>query len=210
MTIEIQTLTLGPLENKTYLIHDTASKEGVIVDPAIPSKQISTWISQNDISLKYILVTHAHFDHIGGVKWVQNLSKEQIPVALHEKDLQLWNEGGGAKNFGFDFDPGAVPNLMVEDQQDFQLGNSEFKVLFTPGHSPGHVTYVFMDDKSAFCGDLIFFHSVGRTDLEHGCQDDLAASIHQKIFTLPIDTVLYPGHGRPTTVGEEKKNNPYL
>lgn len=210
MTIDIQTYTLGPLENKTYLINDINSKEAAIIDPSIPSKQISSWIEQNGITLKYILITHAHFDHIGGAKWFQNLSENHIPIALHEKDMELWKEGGGAKNFGFDFDPGVTPDLIVEDQQEFQLGNSTFKVLFTPGHSPGHVTYAFIDDQAAFCGDVIFFHSVGRTDLEHGSSEVLLTSIHQKIFTLSDNTILYPGHGKPTTVEEEKKNNPYV
>ncbi len=210
MSIEIQTFTLGPLANKTYLVIDSNSKEAAIVDPSIPSKQISNWINENNISLKYILITHAHFDHIGGAKWFQGLSEIHIPIVLHEKDMDLWKEGGGAKNFGFDFNPGVTPDLIVEDMQILQLGNSDFKVLFTPGHSPGHVTYAFIDGLTAFCGDLIFHHGVGRTDLEHGNQDDLVASIHHKIFTLPDETVLYPGHGKPTTVDEEKKNNPFL
>ena len=186
------------------------NKEAAIVDPAIPSQQIASWIDQNSISLKFILITHAHFDHIGGVEWIRSLSEMHIPIALHENDVELWNEGGGAKNFGFDFDPGETPDFLVEDQQKLQLGKTEFKVLLTPGHSPGHVTYAFIDDLAVFCGDLIFHHGVGRTDLEYGSQKDLVTSIRQKIFTLPDDTILYPGHGKPTSVGEEKKNNPFI
>ena len=210
MPIDIRTFTLGPLENNTYIVVDRESKETAIIDPSIPSQQISTWLDNNGIDLKFILITHAHFDHIGGAKWLRSLSKKHIPIALHEKDVDLWEEGGGAKNFGFDFDPGETPDFLVEDQQKLYLGKTEFKVLHTPGHAPGHVTYAFVDDLAAFCGDLIFLHSVGRTDLEHGSQEDLVTSIQQKIFTLPDDTVLYPGHGAPTSVKEEKKNNPYI
>lgn len=210
MTITIQTYILGPIKNNTYVIIDEDTKQAALVDPAIPSKQIFTFIEQNGITLKYMLITHAHFDHIGGVKWFQGLTKDHVPVVMHPQDRDLWVDGGGAKNFGFKFDPGKVPDLFVEDQQNLKLGNCEFKVLHTPGHSHGHVTYAFIDDQIAFCGDLIFYHSVGRTDLADGNTEHLENSIRQKIFTLPDDTILYPGHGKPTSVKEEKENNPFL
>ena len=210
MPLNIRTFILGPLQNNTYLVTDKESKETVIIDPSIPSKKISSWMEQNGIELKFILITHAHFDHIGGAQWVRSLSEKHIPIALHEKEADIWNGGGGAKNFGFDFDAGETPDFLVEDQQSLWLGESEIKVLLTPGHSPGHVTYAFIDNLVAFCGDVIFLHSVGRTDLENGSQEDLIASIHQKIFKLPDETILYPGHGEPTSVKEEKKNNPFV
>ena len=210
MSITIQTYILGPIQNNTYLVVDNDSKEAVIIDPAVPSNQISKWLEQNSVSLKYILITHAHFDHIGGVKWVRSLFLGHIPVTLHALDKDLWIKGGGAANFGFEFDPGDAPDLLVEDQQILTLGNSNIKVLHTPGHSSGHVAYVFLGDRAAFCGDLIFLHSVGRTDLDDSSSEDLYASIHEKIFTLPEDTILYPGHGKTTTVKEEKENNPFI
>ena len=210
MSITIQTFVLGPIQNNTYLVVDDATRAAAIIDPSVPSNQIAEWLSQNDAVLKYILITHAHFDHIGGVEWVQSLTKDHIPVTLHALDKPLWLDGGGAKNFGFEFDPGEAPDMLVEDQQTLSLGNSTIKVLFTPGHSTGHVTYAFPQDQVAFCGDLIFYHSVGRTDLDDGNSQDLTHSIHEKIFTLPDDTVLYPGHGQATTVKEEKENNPFI
>lgn len=210
MSIAIHTFVLGPIKNNTYLVVDDETKQAAIIDPAAPSKQIASLIEQHDYTLKYIFITHAHFDHIMGVEWARSLSQEPIPITLHSYDLTLWKDGGGAKNFGFKFDPGPEPDLIITDQQIIKLGNSDFKVLHTPGHARGHVTYYSSADKAAFCGDLIFLHSVGRTDLEHGSSSDLRKSITEKIFTLPDDTILYPGHGQTTTVKEEKENNPYI
>jgi hydroxyacylglutathione hydrolase len=210
MTISIHTFVLGPIQNNTYLVVDDETRQAVLIDPAAPSKQIASLIEEKGLQLKYMLITHAHFDHIGGVKWFQSLSNQPIPVALHSLDLDLWKAGGGSKDFGFEFDPGQEPDLIVCDQQLIPLGKTTFKVLFTPGHSFGHVTYLSLENRAAFCGDLIFYHGVGRTDLDVCNEEDLYTSIREKIFTLPDDTFLYPGHGKKTSVKEEKENNPFL
>jgi glyoxylase-like metal-dependent hydrolase (beta-lactamase superfamily II) len=210
MTLKIETFILGPIENNTYLLTDTDTNFAAIVDPAIPSRELLESIRKNGLLLTYILITHAHFDHVGGVKWFKNQFKGEPRIALHQADLSLWLEGGGARDFGFDFDAGNQPDLIIEGEQTFNLGNSNANVLLTPGHTTGHVTYHFPESSVAFCGDLIFYHGVGRTDLKYSDQDDLDLSIRQKIFTLPEDTILYPGHGPSTTVGEEKLNNPFI
>ncbi len=210
MSISIHTFVLGQIQNNTYLLVDRDTRQAAIVDPTLPSQKIASLMEQENLELKLILITHAHFDHIGGVKWFQSLTKEHIPVALHPLDLDLWKSGGGAKNFGFEFDPGESPDFMVSDGQVIPLGNTDIQVLFTPGHSTGHVTYYCPADRAAFCGDLIFHHGVGRSDLDVSNEEDLYKSIQEKIFTLPDDTVLYPGHGEKTSVEEEKENNPFL
>ena len=210
MSMTIHTFILGPIKNNTYLVVEEESRMAALIDPAAPTNQITSLLDQQGLKLKYILITHAHFDHITGVKWARTLANEHIPIALHSLDIDLWKDGGGSKNFGFELDPGPVPDLIVSDQQVIQMGNLEFTVLHTPGHSQGHVTYYCPAEKVAFCGDLIFKHSVGRTDLEGCSTADLMKSIQEKIFTLPDETILYPGHGETTTVKEEKENNPFL
>lgn len=210
MTLSISTFVLGSIENNTYLIADTATKKAAVIDPAIASRELFEKIQEGNLKLEYILVTHAHFDHIGGVKWLKGQFSPDLKVALHPSDLQLWLEGGSSKDFGFDFSVGSDPNLILEDNQILQLGETAINVLHTPGHTPGHVTFSAENDLAAFCGDLIFFHGVGRTDLKISNENDLMQSIKGKIFKLDTKTTLYPGHGPATTVQEEMENNPFL
>ncbi len=209
MTLQIHNYVLGPIQNNTYLAVDVDSKQAALIDPAIPSRQIADFLEQHQLRLSFILITHAHFDHIGGVRWFRALGSQKPPVALHALDLELWRGGGGSKDFGFELNAGEEPDLMVADGQEIEMGKSIFKVLHTPGHSFGHVTYYNAESRAAFCGDLIFHHSVGRTDLPVSSEADLYSSIREKILTLPEDTILYPGHGEKTSVGEEKANNPF-
>jgi hydroxyacylglutathione hydrolase len=210
MTLSIQTFVLGPIQNNTYLAIDDQTHQAALVDPSTPSRQVVSYLEDNQINLRLILITHAHFDHISGVHWFRNIGDRQIPVAMHPLDLDLWREGGGSKDFGFELKPGEVPDMLVADGQEIQLGETTFKVLFTPGHSFGHVTYFSPENLIAFCGDLIFYHGVGRTDLPVSNESDLFTSIREKILTLPEDTILLPGHGERTSVKEEKANNPFL
>ena len=134
----------------------------------------------------------------------------EVNVYLHEAAVDLWENGGSAREFGFEFDPGPLPNRILAGGETLQIGNADFKVLHTPGHTPGHITFYSQKISSAFCGDLIFFHGVGRTDLAISNAQHLMRSIKEEIFTLPDDTILYPGHGKSTTVREEKLNNPFI
>ena len=210
MTLTILTFVLGPIENNTYLIADTDSKIAAVIDPSAPSRDLLLKIKDSDWHLEYILVTHAHFDHIGGVKWFKGQLDYDVMVALHPDDLELWQDGGGSKDFGFNFQVGSDPNFMIKNDQVLQLGSSAIKILHTPGHTPGHVTFSIEDSLTAFCGDLIFYHGIGRTDLQTNNEDDLMKSIEEKIFKLDPRTALYPGHGPATTVQEEMENNPFF
>ena len=210
MPLLISTYVLGPIENNTYLIEDSASRKAALIDPSSASEKILNDINENNLILEYLLITHAHFDHIGGVRWFTNHFNNNIKIALHASDLPLWNKGGGAKDFGFDLQVGRDPDLLISDGQVLTLGDTSIQVLHTPGHTPGHVTFLAEDDLAAFCGDLIFYHGIGRTDLAEGSTTKLMASIRDKIFSLNPNTTLFPGHGRSTTVREEKENNPFL
>jgi hydroxyacylglutathione hydrolase len=210
MGIDIKTFVIGPIENNTYLLSDSVSGEAVLIDPAAPSQNIQEYLVSNDLHLTQIWITHAHFDHIGGVRWFVEQSQSPLPVFIHPAALPLWQDTGGARDFGFDFDPGAAPQDLVRDGDTLFIGASSFTVLHTPGHTPGHVTYHCAAEGAAFCGDLIFHHGVGRTDLPGGDESILIKNITEKIFTLPEQTRLFPGHGSATTVKEEKSNNPFL
>jgi len=210
MTLSISTFVLGPIENNTFLIADEDSKIAAVIDPSAASKELTEKIQENKWVLEYILVTHAHFDHIGGVRSLIGQFSNNLKVALHSADLELWREGGSSKEFGFDFSVGSEPNLILEDKQILRMGKVPIEVLHTPGHTPGHVTFSIKSALAAFCGDLIFYHSVGRTDLKISNEAHLLQSINEKILTLEPETTLYPGHGPITTVQEEIENNPFL
>jgi glyoxylase-like metal-dependent hydrolase (beta-lactamase superfamily II) len=131
-------------------------------------------------------------------------------VALHPADHVLWRSEGGASFFGFKIDPGPEPTIDLQHGQILKLGNVEFEVRYTPGHTLGMCVLYVASEGVCFCGDLIFRDSVGRTDLPGGDWETLLKSIHEQIFTLPDETRLLSGHGPETTVGEEKHSNPYL
>jgi len=210
MSISIHTFILGPIRNNTYLTVDDETKQAVLIDPSIYSQDIFNLIEKDGLELKMMLITHAHFDHIGGVKGFQSHIKQRVPVGMHPSDRELWLNGGGSKDFGFEFEAGEAPDWQLSDGQEFTLGKTRFHVLHTPGHTHGHVTFLDLDDRAAFCGDLIFYHGIGRSDLDVSSEADLFHSIQKKIFSLPEDVILYPGHGEKTSVGEEKLNNPFL
>jgi glyoxylase-like metal-dependent hydrolase (beta-lactamase superfamily II) len=132
MTFEIKTFVLGPILNNTYLVIDNQTRQAALIDPSAPSKQVLDYLEKNSIDLRMIMITHAHFDHIGGVHWFRNMNGHNIPVALHALDLDLWRSGGGSLDFGFEIKPGEDPDLLVTDGQVLQLGNSSFRVLHTP------------------------------------------------------------------------------
>lgn len=211
MALIIDTFVLGPIDNNTYLLSDNTSKEAVLIDPAAPSNKILQHIKVSNLNLKEIWLTHAHFDHIGGVRWfLEQYAEKDIQAAIHKDAVNLWKIGGSARDFGFDFDPGPLPKKLLSDNDILKIGTIEFTVLHTPGHTPGHVTFYDSQDNVAFCGDLIFYHGIGRTDLSISNTHNLMKSVSQKILPLPEETRLYPGHGQFTTVGEEKNNSPFL
>jgi glyoxylase-like metal-dependent hydrolase (beta-lactamase superfamily II) len=221
--LEILTLTLGPAMTNTYLLADSATGDAAVVDPAWDGKLILAEARKRNWRIAHLWYTHAHFDHIGGAAEIADALNPLPLVALHPNDHVLWRAGGGGALFGFKIDPGPEPSIDFTQGQLLRLGargadwqsaksaeEIQFEVRFTPGHTPGHCVLVCAQEKVCFCGDLIFAGSVGRTDLPGGDWDTLEASIRQQIYTLPDDTRLLSGHGPETTVGEERKNNPFV
>lgn len=209
--LEIVGFTLGPAKTNAYLVGDPERGIAVVVDPAWDGKLIQAEAVRHGWRVTHVWLTHAHFDHFGGAGALSDASETPIPVALHPKDQSLWRMRGGASAFGFpDFDPGPEPTIALEHGMQMDLGRNRFEVRHTPGHTPGHVIFREQAAGLVLCGDLIFRGSVGRTDLPGGDTPALLASIQKEILTLPDTTQLLVGHGPPTTVGEERRANPFL
>ncbi|MHB8807418.1 MAG: MBL fold metallo-hydrolase [Anaerolineaceae bacterium] len=209
-SISIESFILGQIQNNTYLISDAQTQQAVVVDPASGIGDVIKRLKEKHLQLFAIWITHAHFDHIAGVYQLLHDCGPDIPLYLHPADVPLWESGAGAGDFGFDFDPRAKPTAFFEQAQLLSFGDSIIEVRHTPGHTPGHVTLYWKEQQVAFCGDLIFYHSIGRTDLSYADADALLHSIRENILSLPDPTALLCGHGPATTVAEERSNNPFL
>jgi glyoxylase-like metal-dependent hydrolase (beta-lactamase superfamily II) len=208
--LEIVSFTLGPAVTNAYLVADSETKEAAVIDPAWDGQIILEAAGQRGWRVAHLWYTHAHFDHIGGAGAIADTLNPLPFVALHPNDHVLWRAGGGGAFFGFDIDPGPEPTIDFYQGQILRLGSVEFEVRFTPGHTPGHCILYVPSEKVCFCGDLIFAGSVGRTDLPGGKWEQLVESIKTQVFAMPEDTRLLAGHGTATTVGEEKRKNPFV
>jgi glyoxylase-like metal-dependent hydrolase (beta-lactamase superfamily II) len=208
--IEIESFVLGPVETNAYLIANQETREAAVVDPAwdgpfiVEAAEMKGWI------ITQIWLTHAHFDHIGGVADLLKFANPKPSLALHPDDLPLYRLQGGAMFFGLHLEQGPDPTQVLEHKQQLRLGEDVFEVRHTPGHTPGHVIFSCPAEKIAFCGDVIFQGSIGRTDLPGGSFPQLLRSIETQILSLPDETRLFSGHGPVTTVGKERLTNPFL
>ena len=207
--MKITSLTLGPVQTNTYIIADPETNEAVVVDPAWDGAEIAKATLESGWQIKEIWLTHAHFDHIGGVAELVDSLPETPTIYLHPDDYDLRKDGGGAKKYGFNIDPGPEPKSLTHGQI-LHVGNFTFEARHTPGHRLGHSVFYCADAGILFSGDLIFHRSVGRTDLPGGDWATLEKSIREQIYTLPDKTRIFSGHGEETSVGDEKKSNPFV
>jgi len=202
---------LGPAQTNAYLIADGLSGTAVAIDPAWEGARLAEEAERRGWRVTDIWLTHAHFDHFGGVAQLSDRAQAPLPVALHPDDYPLWKALGGAPWFGFaDFDPGPEPTIELSHGSILRAGSFEVEVRHAPGHTPGHVIYVVPRAQAAFVGDVIFESGVGRVDLPGGDWATLLRSIRDQVLSLPDDTRLFPGHGPATTVGRERATNPFL
>jgi len=208
--IKIIPFTLGPVQTNTYLIADPLTMEAAVIDPAADGQMIVDEGQKMGWKITQIWLTHAHFDHMAGTGEVLKALNPAPTVALHPQDLPLWQMQGGAPLFGLQIDPGPEPGEKLSHGQILKLGENEFEVRHAPGHTLGHVIFCCHAEEVAFCGDVIFYGSIGRTDLPGGSYETLINSIQNQILTLPDTTRLLSGHGPETSVGFERNQNPFI
>ncbi|MBS7621906.1 MBL fold metallo-hydrolase [Candidatus Bathyarchaeota archaeon] len=206
----IQTFTVGKLFTNSYIVACPETKEAIIVDPGFDSayeaEKIFKFIEENALKLKYIVNTHGHPDHVCGNGIIKK--KFQASILVHEKDAFMLGTFGKviAKFFGFN---GSSPSadILIKDGDHVKFGKKALKVMHTPGHSPGSISLI--SENEVFTGDTLFAGSIGRTDLPQCSETDMKNSL-RKLANLPDDFKVYPGHGPTTTIGEEKRSNPFL
>lgn len=211
--IQIKKFTFNLFSENTFVLWDDESLESAIVDPgcsdAPEEKALENFITNNNLNVKYLINTHCHIDHILGCDFV----KKKFNPSYHAPELDiplLQNAKMQASFVGIDFSISILPDEYLTEDKKLCLGKSELSFLFTPGHTPGEFCIYIQDIKTCISGDVLFYDSIGRTDLWGGNFDTLIKSINEKLLTLPNETIIYPGHGESSTIGRERKLNPFL
>lgn len=201
-------LPVGLIQTNCYIVGCEETKEGAVIDPGGHPERILAEVERHGLALKYVLNTHAHFDHTYANRAI--VAATGVPLALHPADRRLLLSSAGAADFGLPAEPSPPPDLELQDGDELEVGKLRFQVLHTPGHTPGHVCFYEPEEGVLFDGDVLFYRGVGRTDLAGGNWQQLMNSIRRVLFALPDETVVYSGHGPATTIGEEKQLNPWL
>lgn len=204
----IETVSAGFFQTNVYILGDKITKDAVIIDPGDEADLIISLLKKSGFNLKYILLTHGHIDHVGAVKVLKDATGAN--VVMHKEDMFLY-ENLQRQAALFYMDSPAVTDidmLLDENESEVMLGDIKCTVIHTPGHSPGSVSYYFPD--MLFSGDTLFRDGVGRTDLWGGSYDAMSDSIRGLLLNLDDAIKVYPGHGPETTIGREKRENPFL
>jgi len=205
--LQLQLFTVGPLQENCYLLTDTETQQAVLVDPGDEAERLLSAL--DGFSLASVWLTHAHFDHIGALSEVHR--RFPVPVYLHENDRELFDHAAqSAAFFGLALEQPVLETLPLSQAQPLTLGAHAATCLFTPGHAPGHMAFYLPEEDVVLAGDALFQGSIGRTDLPGGDHAQLLESIRRELLTLPDETRVLPGHGPETTIGAERRSNPFL
>lgn len=208
--LEIKSFTFNPFQENTYVL--SSGSEAMIVDPGCSNtteqQELKAYVTSRKLSVKFIINTHGHIDHVLGNDFAR--TTWNAPLMIHLTDLPVLQAVKAyAPNYGFPSYREALPDSNLEEGQVLDLGDTSCNVIFIPGHSPGHIGLHFKKDGCLISGDVLFRESIGRTDLPGGDLDTLLESIQGKLFRLPEETIVYPGHGDATSIGFEMMHNPF-
>jgi glyoxylase-like metal-dependent hydrolase (beta-lactamase superfamily II) len=207
--IEILQLPLGPLQTNCYLAICKETLETAVIDPAWDGRSIAQIASERGNIITHILLTHAHFDHVGGLSELKE--ETNAPIYIHpEAVAMLAHAPQAAASFNIAMTPPPVADKMLAEGDVVEVGKLRFEVLFTPGHAPGHISFYVREHNVLFDGDVLFQRSIGRTDFPGCDHPTLMRSIREKLLILPDETAVLSGHGPTTTIGQEKQWNPFL
>jgi hydroxyacylglutathione hydrolase len=206
----LRALEVGPFASNCYIVGSEATKEGMIIDPGAEAEFILDDVRQIGLSIKLIVVTHTHMDHVGALQQVK--ASTGADFAIHEAEASGRTGQGMARMLGSimpgSSEPPPEPERLLKDGDVIEIGDLSFSVIHTPGHSPGGIS--LYGQGVLFSGDTLFNFGIGRTDFPGCSHEELMDSIHNKLVTLPEETIVLPGHGPQTTIGAERKYNPFL
>jgi hydroxyacylglutathione hydrolase len=210
--LQVGQIVSMPFDENTYIAHFAGNGECVVIDPGLDTPAVSAYLDKHSLSPAAFLCTHGHCDHIAG-NWALKQRWPECPIVIGAGDAEKLTSAtlNLSEPFGFPITSPAADRTLREGEQ-FSAAGLEFDVLEAPGHSVGHVVFLCRQTQPwrLFGGDVLFQDSVGRTDFPDGSFDVLRNAIHQKLFTLPDDTIVFPGHGPQTTIGREKRRNPFV
>ena len=210
--IQVKPFTCNPYQENTYLLYDE-TLECVIIDPGMYTGEeqntVLKFIAENKLKPVLLLNTHCHIDHVLGNKFVYD-TYGLFPQFHHNELPVLTAIAGYAPQMGIRYEVSPLPEIYLEESGEVKFGNSVLELIFAPGHSPAHLCFYSKNDQFLIGGDVLFYQSIGRTDLPGGNHAQLIQNISEKLFTLPDDCKVYPGHGPATSIGFEKVNNPFL
>ena len=206
----LKKLVVGPFAANCYIVGSELTKEGVIIDPGDEARQILKKVKDLQLDIKVIVLTHGHIDHIGGVKEVKEATGAEVAIHTDDAKSVSGQEGRLISMLvsGLSYPAPSSPDRLLNGGDSIDIGDLNFLVLHTPGHTPGGIC--LLGNGVVFTGDTLFNYGVGRTDLPGGSHSQLMNSLHTKLMVLPDETIVYPGHGPETTIGAERRGNPYL
>lgn len=210
MALQIQVIPVTPFQQNAALLWDDVSREAVLTDVGGEAERLLSAVSQHQLKLQAIWLTHGHLDHASGVA---DLTEQQsVPVLGPHQSDDYWLQALPeiTANYGFPVSKPLTPTSWLEDGDELSVGEHKFIVYHIPGHTPGHVVFYNQENNLLIAGDVLFRESIGRTDFPGGNHADLIHGIQSKLLTLPDSTHVLPGHGPMTTIGHEKLHNPYL
>ena len=208
----VKVFKFSPIQENTYLLYNDSHK-AIIIDPgcyaAEEQETLKKFLTDNQLEPVQLLNTHCHLDHVFGNDWVHKTYGLELYIHPNEEKMLEFAPKSG-ENWGMPFINYSGPLHFLNQENTISLGQDQLTIRFTPGHSPGSISFYCAEQGFIISGDVLFYESIGRTDLPMASHEQLLNSIKEQILTLPDEVVVYSGHGRPTTIGHERKNNPFL